>query len=145
MTALEKTDDRRRFPRAPASYDVQIVAADDRDMGSYVPGRLRNISQEGLCLESAFDAPVGALMSVSIDHGGHDSLLLVKVMWRDGTCYGLEIKHWSYLDPLLEIELAKRKKPISDAAREDRAQRLPHGFGDSLLAFDGGMNPISLI
>jgi hypothetical protein len=117
MNSSAELDDRRRSPRINVKYDVSIVAADGSSVDGSTRGLVLNISKDGLCLKTVFQADVRSLISVSIIFGGYDSLVLTEVMWKrpDGSHvqYGLRFKQWSYLDPLLEGELAAKSVRVA--------------------------------
>ncbi len=87
-----------------------------------------DISKHGLRLTSAYNVPVGTVVSVVTYYQSQGSVCLCDVVWKrmEGKkiLYGLYIKNWGRLDKLLEhklnemeaSEIAEQKNKLSKPA-----------------------------
>lgn len=107
--------ERRKSPRRSVDFEVEIVAVDGNAFDESPKGQAVNISRNGLCLTTPFSVPISTLLSLSISFAGRDSHFLGEIVWKkdhgDGAMYGLHIKRWSYLDPLLDREITPELTP----------------------------------
>jgi hypothetical protein len=72
-----------------------------------------NISQGGLCIESARDLTVGAAVTVSLPGLAP---MGATVKWRDGECYGIGFNHILALSDLVEWLQARQQRERRRAA-----------------------------
>ncbi len=110
-------DERRQYQRISVDFEVAIVATEGSGGAEIMRGESINISKNGLCLKTDYEASISSLLFLSIVYGGRDSLFLAEVVWRTpkdkGFIYGLHIRHWTHLDPTLEREVMDRPLPVS--------------------------------
>lgn len=113
--------ERRHYLRKKVDFQANIVGTDGMLMEEFSSGRVVNISKEGLCLETTFLAEVKALLSLVIYFEGRDSLCLAQIVWKsinqNEARYGLRIQHWTFLDPSLELEMARSRDVPNPAPR----------------------------
>lgn len=101
--------DRRKFPRFDVDFQIKIVASDRNDPEEIMKGVAINISKDGVCLKTNYQAPVAALLFLAVAYGGRDSLFLAEVIWKnkidDQFMYGMHIVNWTFLDFQLERDI----------------------------------------
>ena len=110
-------ENRRKYRRITVDFEVAIVATEGNGSAEIMKGVAVNISKVGLCLTTEYEASISSLFFLSIVYGGRDSLFLAEVVWRtsnkEGYIYGLQIRHWTHLDPTLEREVMSSSEPVS--------------------------------
>lgn len=128
--------ERRKFRRINVDFSVEIIAAEKDLPDELNKGQGLNISQDGICLKTLLDIPVTGLVSLSCSFAGRDSQFVGEVVWKkldpDGYIYGLKIKRWAYLDPLLEREINPDLFPFS-ASRQNPEQSRKVPFPRNML------------
>ena len=117
--------DRRQYPRFEESFRVDLLnMGDDPTIESWeavVSAKALDVSKHGLRLESSYNVPVGALLSVIAYYHEQESICLCEVVWKrkaEGDhLYGLYVKEWTCLDPALKRRLdameSEEKKDFS--------------------------------
>jgi hypothetical protein len=121
--------DRRQYPRLEGHFKVDLLNMGDDPAipvtEPVVPAEALDISKHGLRLESAYNVPVGTLVSVVTYYHGQGSVCICDVVWKRAgqgqkSLYGLYIKNWGKLDRLLERKLGEMEA-IETAEREKKA------------------------
>src|SRR5258708_226194 len=101
--------DRRQYPRLEGQFSVHLLnMGDDPDISPFeviVSGEALDVSRSGMRLKINYKVPVGTLLSVIIYYKNYEWICLCEAVWRremmGEQLYGLYIKEWSKLDPLL--------------------------------------------
>lgn len=127
--------DRRQFPRIEGQFSVDLLnMGDDPNFPPFeavITGVALDISKRGIRLKSAYNATVGSFISAIVYYRSTDSIALCEVMWKrieDGQFhYGLYIKEWSELDPLLleQLNILEEQHKIPPHESERILSRLP--------------------
>lgn len=127
---MEDGRDRRKYPRLEGHFRVDLLNMGDDPAipvsEPVVPAEALDISKHGLRLASAYNVAVGSTVSVVTYYRGQGSVCLCDVVWKrvhdeKQSLYGLYIKNWGHLDPLLarklnEMEAQESSPPTSNAA-----------------------------
>lgn len=107
--SLPAGPERRKSPRLKRDLDVDIVILSGKRAGDEIPGKVVNVSKEGLCLQMPPDIPLEEQLSLVVYCDDSDSLCVGKIIWKkeagEKTNYGIHVLYWSYLDPQLERQL----------------------------------------
>lgn len=109
--------DRRDELRFDRELPALLHESSAKTLAAPVPGRVLEISQNGLRVRLWHDAPIGAIFSLSLAFGERDSLCVGRVAWKresnGGLIYGIHVTHWTLLDPALSFLLnALEGKPF---------------------------------
>jgi hypothetical protein len=110
--------DRRSHPRLEGEFQVDLLnMGDDPTIPSseaVVPGVALDISRKGMRLKADYNVGVGTLLSAITYYRKHESICLCEVVWKreveNKKVYGLFIKEWSKMDPILEKKLAAMER-----------------------------------
>jgi hypothetical protein len=116
---------RRKYPRLEGVFKADLLnLGDDPGIANWeaiVPATALDVSREGMRLQVDYNVALQSTISVIVYYKGRDSVCLSKVMWKreemGQATYGLFIKEWSKLDPVLNQELktleeSEKKKSI---------------------------------
>lgn len=111
------SSERRDEVRFERELPVELHESSARPVPGPLPGRILDISRNGLRVRLWHDAPIGTIFSLSLSFGERDSLCVGKVSWKrdsnNGVIYGLDITHWTLIDPTLSFLLtALEGKPF---------------------------------
>lgn len=105
--------ERRQYPRLEGHFKVDLLnLGDDPSIPiaeAVVDGQALDVSKHGLRLQSRYNVPIGAMMSVVVYEGAHESVCICEVVWKRGEpgafLYGLFIREWSQIDRALARKL----------------------------------------
>lgn len=121
--------DRRQYPRLEGHFKVDLLNMGDDPAipvaEPVVAAEALDISKHGMRLQSAYNVPVGTLVSVVTYFQGQGSVCICDVVWKragenNKALYGLYIKNWGKLDRLLERKL-NEMEAIEAAERDGKA------------------------
>lgn len=120
---------RRKFPRFEGEFKVDLLnMGDDANFPLFeavVPGKALDISKQGIRLESLYSVSVGSFISAIVYYKEQDSIALCEVMWKREAlgvfCYGLYIKEWSKIEPVLLKQLDVIEKANQEQELEGTA------------------------
>ena len=106
--------DRRVHPRLEGQFSVDLLnMGDDPSVSAFeaiVTGEALDVSRSGMRLKITYKVPVGTQLSVIVYYKNYESICLCEVVWRremmGEQLYGLYIKEWSTLDPLLARQMS---------------------------------------
>ena len=101
--------ERRRYGRFNGNFDVDIVLLSGQKVGDEVPGRVINVSREGVGVVMPPDLQVGDHLNFTLYTDDKSSLCDGRIVWKKEVkgqlVYGAKILHWTYMDTSLERNL----------------------------------------
>src|SRR5262245_9594959 len=109
-----ETQNRRQYPRFEGEFQVDLLnLGDDPGISAWeavVTATALDISRHGLRLKTAYNVPLGAVLSAIVYYEHAESVCLCEVVWKKEIAgefvYGLFIKEWSKMSRHLEDRLA---------------------------------------
>ncbi len=118
--------DRREHPRFEGEFTVDLLnMGDDPQVPSFealVPGIALDVSRKGMRLQVSYDVSVGSIISSILYLKSRESICIAEVVWKrehqGKPLYGLFIREWSKIDPLLETRLAAMEREEAKAQQD---------------------------
>lgn len=115
------SSERRKYPRMGCDIPADLLnMGDDPSISRHEPlvrGQVLDVSLQGLRLKINYNVTLDSMLSVIVYYRGSESVCLCRVIWKRDlmkeAVYGLFIKEWSKLDPLLKKKLEMTPKTIT--------------------------------
>ena len=99
---MKKEKERRKSPRVPVGVDLKVCREDEVEKKSR--GIIKNITLEGLCVESDLDASVGSDLVFSLDTPYEAKFNIYgKIIWKEATD-----KNFRYGTKFTKLEITEK-------------------------------------